>query len=1082
MSVTSGFFNSLNHDRLYDATQMSQIFDGIIRDGVYESIGTCFAVNADGSLYVTVGVGRAWFNHTWIYNDAILPLALTEEYAPEVLTNRYDAIVLDIDSSPEVRADSIIIVKGTPSAEIDFRNYVAGTVPESITLINEENHHQYPIAIIERPASQTVIKGSEIHNMVGTDYCPFVTGILEVLSADTFFKEWAAELDEFVNDQEDSFSKWSAAQRLEFLTWSQASKDDFDLWMTTEQADFNAWYANLRLQLDGDVATHLQGQISDLQRDKLDVSRYETEIGDTDISQLGNTITAAIMNSGGSRLQITIERDPDADIKNIVCEAVQGDYILTANMDSIDTIEFSGFRELTPIVVTITYDFEGEATVMSNSVTVECYKKYSMQFKLKGGGTSGFDISEWLTAGRWKGTSYIELDEVLNDEKCIRQLFTVHDSVDYLITNIVVNLEVANTILDNDLVAKWINLRDYALDALYANDILKNIMDEVDKYGYGEWVLLPQVPTMSNDTTPSGKVLYSSQYTPESLLAWKAFDNNDSTTWTSNTVSDSYIGYMFEKPIKLSSFKVKMANGCLLNSITWQIVASNEESFSTKFETPLKTVTGTNFTEFGDNFEVDDKYKYYRLRISQQTYGSGHVNYGNFSTVQFYAWGAKGAVPVMTGNNAPYGEIVSSGYDGTEYSWYAFDGNPNTRWYNYISGTPTIYNGYAFVNPCNVRRMFITVGSFTSSGDVNITAKLYGRNNSSETGTLLLEETLVGPVSGSNSYTFNVDNNEYYLQYYVVFTNNRNNNSSPYVYELQFYGRELKVSVPNMTSNTEPFGEVQASSDLGSGYEPYWAFNDKPMSSNRYYWHSGTIADIKSAYILFDFKKDVCVKFLKFQHCDDLAVNITSFNIYGVGNTDKFIGVYSPQKVSTIQYFDIKNNDKYRMYKLVPQGVDASSIVARIQYLNFYGLDYSEREFAEGSTMKYIYDHGIEFEEITTYGQGKKLIQSLSNKQSVKADDYTQVVTKYDLTNYSLIRYSGVTENNEANPLQFANIASGKDTELGTKRIAAKAITRDEFPFNMWQDCKNVNSEVYFGLADWGSVAFGGDWNEWWLE
>ena len=34
MSVTYGFYNSLNGDRRYDANQMSAIFDGLIIDGV----------------------------------------------------------------------------------------------------------------------------------------------------------------------------------------------------------------------------------------------------------------------------------------------------------------------------------------------------------------------------------------------------------------------------------------------------------------------------------------------------------------------------------------------------------------------------------------------------------------------------------------------------------------------------------------------------------------------------------------------------------------------------------------------------------------------------------------------------------------------------------------------------------------------------------------------------------------------------------------------------------------------------------------------------------------------------------------
>lgn len=56
MSVTYGFYNSRNHDRRYDAIQMSSIFDGIIRDGIYMSIGDHMIVKADAGMMVTVGI------------------------------------------------------------------------------------------------------------------------------------------------------------------------------------------------------------------------------------------------------------------------------------------------------------------------------------------------------------------------------------------------------------------------------------------------------------------------------------------------------------------------------------------------------------------------------------------------------------------------------------------------------------------------------------------------------------------------------------------------------------------------------------------------------------------------------------------------------------------------------------------------------------------------------------------------------------------------------------------------------------------------------------------------------------------
>ena len=43
---------------------------------------------------VTVGTGRAWFDHTWTLNDT--PLTLEIEPASEMVV-RIDAVVLDID-------------------------------------------------------------------------------------------------------------------------------------------------------------------------------------------------------------------------------------------------------------------------------------------------------------------------------------------------------------------------------------------------------------------------------------------------------------------------------------------------------------------------------------------------------------------------------------------------------------------------------------------------------------------------------------------------------------------------------------------------------------------------------------------------------------------------------------------------------------------------------------------------------------------------------------------------------------------------------------------------------------------------
>lgn len=166
MSVSSGFFNSLNGDRKYNAAQMSAIFDGLIIDGVFASIGTAFAVKAAGGLTVNVGIGKAWFDHTWTVNDSILPMTAPEA---EVLLDRIDAVVLEVNETESVRENTIKFVKGNPSS-----------APSRPTLTNEGNVHQYPLCYIYRKYGTAVINQADITPMVGTESTPFVTGILQI--------------------------------------------------------------------------------------------------------------------------------------------------------------------------------------------------------------------------------------------------------------------------------------------------------------------------------------------------------------------------------------------------------------------------------------------------------------------------------------------------------------------------------------------------------------------------------------------------------------------------------------------------------------------------------------------------------------------------------------------------------------------------------------------------------------------------------------------------------------------------------------------------------------------------------------
>lgn len=196
MSLTYGFFNSVDGDRMYNAIQVSSIFDGIIEDGIFGSIGDTFQVLATTGLGTSIGTGRAWFNHTWTYNDAVIQIVLD---GSDPILPRYDAIILEVDESVGVRANSIKKVTGTPA-----------TTPAYPTLTNTEYVHQYPLAYILVNGGSTSITQASIENMIGSGSCPFVMGPLSVVSTNDLVAQWEEEFISWFEQMQDQLSEDAA--------------------------------------------------------------------------------------------------------------------------------------------------------------------------------------------------------------------------------------------------------------------------------------------------------------------------------------------------------------------------------------------------------------------------------------------------------------------------------------------------------------------------------------------------------------------------------------------------------------------------------------------------------------------------------------------------------------------------------------------------------------------------------------------------------------------------------------------------------------------------------------------------------
>ena len=161
MALTYGFFDSLNHDRTYNAEQFSSFLDGIVYDGVYQAVGNKFYVAAYSGMQLTVDTGRAWFDHTWILNTTKFVVTIP---ASDTIYNRIDAVVLEINKND--RRSYIKVIKGSPAAN-----------PARPSMTRTTYVKQYALAYVTVPKLATSISQSNITYMVDSSETPLASAL-----------------------------------------------------------------------------------------------------------------------------------------------------------------------------------------------------------------------------------------------------------------------------------------------------------------------------------------------------------------------------------------------------------------------------------------------------------------------------------------------------------------------------------------------------------------------------------------------------------------------------------------------------------------------------------------------------------------------------------------------------------------------------------------------------------------------------------------------------------------------------------------------------------------------------------------
>lgn len=160
-----GFFNSLNSDRTYDASDFRKFTNVIVNDGlsVTTSDEDTFKVSAEStpSMNLNIAQGAAVIKGAWIRTTETNSVSIAT--APTTYA-RYDAVVLEFNSTTAERSMSFGVVQGTASSS-----------PVYPTLTQTDTVYQVALAYVRVGRNVTSIDDSKIVDARGTDDCPWMS-------------------------------------------------------------------------------------------------------------------------------------------------------------------------------------------------------------------------------------------------------------------------------------------------------------------------------------------------------------------------------------------------------------------------------------------------------------------------------------------------------------------------------------------------------------------------------------------------------------------------------------------------------------------------------------------------------------------------------------------------------------------------------------------------------------------------------------------------------------------------------------------------------------------------------------------
>lgn len=258
MGKYANFYNSIDKDRVYDASSMEEWLRPFFVTGVFNGN---LQATADGTnMTVTVAAGYVNVKGKTRYFESANVLTIP---AASGTLSRIDNIVVRRDDAN--RNITLEVVSG-----------MASDSPVAPAPTRTDSVHELVLARVAVAVGAINISQANITDTRSdTDLCGWVTSTVTEMDFsqftaqfESYFKQFkegtAADISKWFTNQQAAFETWVAGQESSLATWQTNREANYKTWYQEMQNSFNAWYASVVGQMTGDLGTKLTAETVEL--------------------------------------------------------------------------------------------------------------------------------------------------------------------------------------------------------------------------------------------------------------------------------------------------------------------------------------------------------------------------------------------------------------------------------------------------------------------------------------------------------------------------------------------------------------------------------------------------------------------------------------------------------------------------------------------------------------------------------------------------------------------------------------------------------------------------------------------------